>query len=724
MKKRISALLLCVLMVFAMFSMAACKSDSGTDSPTTKPSGDKAPTDGNVSYQVTVVNGVGQPYTEGMIVTFISADGKENLAPINAEGVASKEMAAGEYTVKVTAMDSSVVLSYDETAKVTADAPTLELAVAYEMGEAFETIYAESITMEGQLSYDAYMVNTGSTHVTVSAEDRNYFLFVPAEAGKYQFSVSGDAGTVGIYGGSTHFIMADSTAEVVDGKATTNISADMIGTGNTGTTVLVIGVDVNEGVTDCILNVIRVGDVDWTVEQEPWITYQPKQEIKDYTLPEGVTLKKFDLTAATDTYKLVLNEQDGCYHLNTADGPLVFVQLEEAMYGISMLTMVGEIVYADDGTLMESGTAPFRYMYDNGPDDFFKEDYTDAMRQYVTCRDDASGVYPLTADLYYLLPKGIEQNGWCRSDTVNYLFASETGINNDIAWMFLLMYEDAPLPEIVDPDNTEDPSNPENPGITDNPGVTENPGTTEDPTTPTTKPTTPTTKPTNPTTKPADKPVVDPPESDPVEDNKDNPIIIGSTLSFDAEVKANHIVYFDLMKVNDLNLTIKSKDAYVIYNGKTYEAKNGTVTVYGLYSEYTNVPVKIAIGNKGTSDATFAVKMSYPGGHRENPYTYKLGTNTTECAAGNDQGVFYTFKATKNGTLTIKLDSVSGSAKAGITITKVINSIPTQIALEEGADTVTIEVKSGDKLEINIGTLPNAKHKYPAATIKTTATIE
>ena len=62
---------------------------------------------------------------------------------------------------------------------------------------------------------------------------------------------------------------------------------------------------------------------------------------------------------------------------------------------------------------MQSGTAPFRYMYSNGQDDFFKEDYTDVLRQYVTNRDQQYGVYPMTEDLYYILSKGIEFMGWC-----------------------------------------------------------------------------------------------------------------------------------------------------------------------------------------------------------------------------------------------------------------------------------------------------------------------
>lgn len=55
------------------------------------------------------------------------------------------------------------------------------------------------------------------------------------------------------------------------------------------------------------------------------------------------------------------------------------------------------------------------------------------MREYVTARCKTSGVYPLNEDLYYMLPLGIEANGWCRKDTANFLFRDMDDINLDIA---------------------------------------------------------------------------------------------------------------------------------------------------------------------------------------------------------------------------------------------------------------------------------------------------
>lgn len=678
--KRISALLLCILMLSSTVLLCACQSNP------------KETESSDAVYKVTVVDGLGNPYTEKVIVKFMQNGTQVSMAAVNAQGVVEKTLPKGDYNVEISATGDSECYYDTEAAKLSSDKTELTVTMAYLPSGDVSTLYANSVSTGEHLGYEATSIGVGSVYVSLDTADRTYFLFAPAEAGTYEISTTGGAATVGYYG-APHFVQSNNVGEVENNVLTLTVYADMIGTGATGTSVYVIGVDSVDGTTGTILNVARTGDPAWSITVEPWSNYQPKIEITDFTLPEGTVLKDFDITASTDTYKLVLNEQDRCYHLGTADGPMVYVQLEKPMYGISMMTMVGEIVYDADGVLMQTGTTAFRYLYDNGPDDFFKEDYTDAMRQYVTSRDKTSGVYPLNEDLYYILPMGIEQMGWCRENTVNYLFNSVDNVNPDITWMFILCHAEGDITGGNENPGTDTPGT-DTPG-TDTPGA-DNPGS---------------------TTKP-----------DPIEDNKDEPIIIGGTLEFDAEVKANHIVYYDLLKVNDTTLTIKSKDAYVIYNNKTYEAVNGVVTVPNLYVQYTNQPVQIAIGNRGTDDATFAVKLSYPSGHLMNPIAMKMGFFTVEAAKNDEQGTYYAWTATKSGTLTMTLDKVtskSGNVEAGITITATgADLIPYQVMLGENETSVSIEVQAGDSVVIIVGALPNEQNRYLAATIDVTASFE
>ena len=721
--KRICALLLSALMLCSLL----CACGEGDPQGTGEPSGD------SVSYQVTVVDGLGTPYSEKVIVKFMQNGTQVAMASVDATGTAKKDLPAGDYTVQVDTTVSGAECWFDaEKAVLTADAPQLELTMAYAASGEASSLTATVPGTDVSKEYQAPDVGTGSVYVPLTAGDRSYVIFTPTEGGIYRFTVTGEA-DVGYYG-APHFVQPHNLGEMEDNSFSVSVADSGINEDGSGTTRLVIGLDAREGAEGAILNIQRTGDKEWTIEDEPWINYQPKREITPYTLPEGVTLKNFELTAPTFAYNLVLNETDRCYHLNSADGAPVFVQLDRECYGISMKAMVGEIIY-QDGVLMQSGTSSFRYMYCNSPEDFFKEDYTDAMRQYVTNRDPQSGVYPLTEDLYYMMKMGIEFMGWCDPDHSNYRFAEVPGINNEISWLFLCMFVDQgqivlPLPEEPTVPGTTEPDNLVNPGTT-NPGTT-NPGTTNPGTTNpgTTNPGTTNPGTTNPgTTNPGT--TVDPGVSgptvpaEPIHDNKSSPIEKGGTLEFQATVMPGHLVYYALYRVSDTTLTINSNDAYVIYKGKTYAPVNGVVTVPGLYSESTNIPVKLAVGNMGAAQQTFYATMSYPIGHRTNPYQMAPGTVSTWSAEGNSQGVYYTYQAPSAGTLSITLDSVSGGHNADISITSEITEGGTpSVNLSGNGDadgkTVSMELSAGERVIVAISVLPENGFNYPEATVQTT----
>ena len=699
--KRIPAFLLCLLFICSMLVLSACGSnEGGTDNADT------------LSYEVTVVDGLGMPYTQKVIVKFMQEGSQVAMATINEQGVATKELPKGDYTVEIATTESGVSCWFDVAqAVLSADKPQTQVTMAYAAGGEATTLTATSLATNASKEYEAYTVGAGSTYVSLTADDRAYVLFVPAESGVYEFSVTDNRALVGYYG-APHFVQAQNLQETVDNTFTFAITEGNISQEQTGTTRLVIGLDALDGAEGAVLNIQRIDDVPWSIEDEPWNAYQAKREITPYTLPEGVTLRPFDITAPTFVYKLVFNETDRCYHMGSADGSPVFVQLDKEVYGISMKNMVGEIIY-EDGVLMQSGSAPFRYMYSNGQDDFFKEDYTDVMRQYVTNRDQAQGVYPLTEDLYYMLSKGIEFVGWCNPESGNYRFADVPGVNQELAAMFMFMYPDGGnivLDPPVVPDTPVLPGipdvTPDNGGTTDNNDNTDNNGTTE----------TPDITDNNGTT------------VKPIEDNKSEPIEVGGTLEFDASVQPNHLVYYALYRVTDTTLTISDPDAYVVYKNKTYKAVGGVVTVPNLYSSSTNVPVKLAIGNLGNSNKTFHVTLSYPAGHQMNPYQLNMGANSTYSAKDNNQGVYYTYTASKAGTLTIRLDSVSGNHGANISFTSANTDGGTRSAnLTENANadgkSVSFKLAAGETVSIVIGVNPVDGFTYPEATINTTATF-
>lgn len=409
--KKIRALLLAAVLLCAVVACSACGGNGGE--PT---------------YKVSVVDALGNPYTSGIVVKFMQNGTQAGMQVVGENGVAEKALPKGEYTVELQFTDSDNRYVYDESnLTLSADKPELEIVLSYALGEEFQNLFVKD------RDYEAYSVGVGCTRVTLSAEKKSYFLFAPIEAGTYEFSLIGSDAAIGYYG-APHFVQENSAAEVTDNKFTISVRADMIGTGGTGTTVLVVGVEAAED--DAILAIQRIGDPEWSVSDEPWTVYEATAELKEYTLPAGAQLTDFDLTAATDKYKLVLNETDGFYHLNKADGPLVLVRLGKNSGGSK---------YLDDFQTILEHSGVNKYFYDENGEFVKKEKYDDCLLEYFEYMDEAAGVYPLTEDLKYIIQSRGEYSGWFDPQEGLYLFKDENrnnipGINNEISWLFMCGY--------------------------------------------------------------------------------------------------------------------------------------------------------------------------------------------------------------------------------------------------------------------------------------------
>lgn len=409
---RLIALVLC-LGIF----LGACGSQASGETETTESASDAA-------YSVTVADAFGTPFTSGVIVAFLKDGAQVAMQPVNDSGVATKTLEKGEYTVELVFTGDESAFYYEtEGLTLTADSTELTVVLANALTGEPTQLYANGEETA------AYRVSTGCTYVSLTAGERNYFLFTPTMAGTYEFSVSDSTAVIGYYG-APHFVQAESAAEVVDGKFTMSIRADMIGQDGTGTTVAVIGVDPGEQ-TNTMLMIERVGDPEWSVADEPWIILEPTVTLSKYTLPEGANIAEFDLTAAS--CELVLNEADGFYHLNTADGPLVLVRLGE------------KSAYLDSYETILEHTGVNKYFYDDNGTFVKKENYTDCLLKYIENMDENKGVYPLTEDLKYIIQQHGDHNGWYDASGSSYLFLDQNGvqvpgINPELSWLFMCCY--------------------------------------------------------------------------------------------------------------------------------------------------------------------------------------------------------------------------------------------------------------------------------------------
>lgn len=305
-------------------------------------------------------------------------------------------------------------------------------------GEATETF--SGVYYVSSSEFNAAYIRSGCTYLELNTEERNFLIFTPLQSGVYEIIIHNATGTVGYYG-SPYYVQTENTGKPTgDQSFSVEIKDSMIGTGNTGTTQLVIGVDSQD--PNCIISITRVGDVVLTPQEMPWTEYTSDYVPSKYTLPEGLTIREFDLTAS---YDIVYNEADGFYHLGSADGDIVLVRLDAALpyggcFGNILAGMnVGAYFYEDDGTFIK------------------KELYNGCLLQYLGTLnkgmgthsysdgklDDRYGVYPLTQDLLYIIQTYGEYTGWWNPEASNYLFATLPGVNVESAWLFMCCYASA-----------------------------------------------------------------------------------------------------------------------------------------------------------------------------------------------------------------------------------------------------------------------------------------
>lgn len=410
-------------------------------------------------YRVKVVDALGKPYTEGVVVQFKQNGASAGMQVVNAEGVAAKDLADGEYTVELSFTDENAQYYYDTTdltltaekkelTVTLAQLPTYSVSCNHGKPEDMPVTYTvtdptgdevkcatcgnkgvlDTITSNDK-QYVVGNVDAGCTYVTLEKGVRNYFLFTPTKAGKYEFSLPGSNATLGYYG-APHFVQEHHAAEdIKDGKFAISIKTEMIGTGNTGTTHMVLGIDAGEN-TSATIAIVRIGEPDWDVSDEPWTTYKTTSELSKYTLPAGASLKDFDLKA--DNYTLV-KDSKGWYHLNTADGPLVLMRLGE------------KSKYLDDFKTIVEKSRVGKHFYDENGKFIRKESYNECLLEYIAVMDEKAGVYPLTDDLKYIIQQRGDHYGWFDADGGQYLFKDQNGeyilgINKEISWLFPCCY--------------------------------------------------------------------------------------------------------------------------------------------------------------------------------------------------------------------------------------------------------------------------------------------
>ena len=191
------------------------------------------------------------------------------------------------------------------------------------------------------------------------------------------------------------------------------------------------------------------------------------------------------------------------------------------------------------------------------------------------------------------------------------------------------------------------------------------------------------------------------------------------------DIPAGKSMHYAVYRIGGMVLKIKDADAYVVYNGKKYSAKNGVVEVE-IKSALASESVALEIGNKGSKKQSFKMQFSNKEGSYMNPIKLsKVGSEKTfESKANNSDGCYYKYTAQKNGTIVFyvtEVEAKTAGTTGGITVTNNSNSVQVTTAGatagEDGYIKIEIEVEKGDELLIHVCVNPTATGRFPAADI-------
>ncbi len=203
---------------------------------------------------------------------------------------------------------------------------------------------------------------------------------------------------------------------------------------------------------------------------------------------------------------------------------------------------------------------------------------------------------------------------------------------------------------------------------------------------------------------------------------KDDPLEFAGVTEFEVIVPAGETVYCNVYRVAGMELKVESANVKVGFNDTEYTPNEGIVSLQIPASTDPNTPALIGFTNTGSAEETFKVTFSAGEGTMENPLKLVLGDTTASVAAGNAQGVHYTYAVDKEGTFTLTLKNAPEGVEYGIAL----NNLTTSKYLtldedakedEDGNKTLSFSVMEGDEVQLVISVIPNDKDEYPAAEV-------
>lgn len=364
-----------------------------TEEQTTEPDPQK------LTYTVTVIGSDGNA-RQGAVVRFYQGEAQVTMVATDAEGKAVTDLLPDTYTVVI---DNILGERYEvEGCIVTPEAPTLEVKL-FGLPAAGEEIYAYSPAADDYVAYQTGRVGEGEYWVALTEGDMTYLLFVASRGGVFRISADRELPLSIGYFGSTSFVLTESVAVEENNAIEVEVYDDMV-----YNYAFVIGIAAEDAaVTACNLRVEYVDERETTVEDLPWNDLMPEHALSQFTKPAGA-LAKFDITS--DALSVVYNENDGYYHVGSADGPVL------------MLNIGNDSPYMDALTTVCNNMRLGVYVYDEQGNVVEKNSYNELIWAYNAVSD--GGYYPLDKTLADMMITLGNYIGWYNPSSDMTLFGA------------------------------------------------------------------------------------------------------------------------------------------------------------------------------------------------------------------------------------------------------------------------------------------------------------
>jgi len=381
-------------------------------------------------YGIFIVDGIGNPISD--VFVKIMKDGEQvKLLPYKGEFL-KIDLEVGTYQVVLDISQLEENYIYDESLCVlTPEKKSTAIRLFIEPEEKREVFVGDPILKD----YEAYYVSEGSNKIALTPNDYTFLIFKPKTSAIYTLTYECDTELTVSYHGSTFFVQGRDLSDDSDDLAKYENGLSLsVYPGNIGSDyVFAIR---SSSATSCVLNIKNAGEPGTRLVDEPWTPYlEDEAKVREQLnmKPTGTytTVDLLDLTL-----KAVLNENDGYYHLGTADGPIIFIDLTTDS---EFITSIQDIC-----ALQRMGT----YIYDMNGAVIEKRSYNELFYQYgMPSTSDTTPEDPIRVPLTEKIAEAIKTFGdnyswWAIGSELNIFNKVLLGqpYNQEFAWLLFCGY--------------------------------------------------------------------------------------------------------------------------------------------------------------------------------------------------------------------------------------------------------------------------------------------